>query len=224
VLSSPRELRVVNVFAAIPARGRRGAWEALLGARDSAERARLRMDEDVRALAEAGRRALNLPLLDREHRSGPFTLGPVDLDRALTAQVQSVSRVYAPAGIGGHVDHVLTRGYARALAQAGIPVALYAESPYCVLHGWPAWVSGEERPANHDVEAYWRSFLEGVPEMPPLRRGEVARLDPGAAAGKRRAIERYEASLNDGVRQLLGDPSSHGVEVRWSLAATGERA
>jgi hypothetical protein len=225
LLSDARELRVVNVFAAIPPPGRAGAWEALLGVRDCAERARLRRDEDARALAEAGRWALELPLLEREHRSGPLTLGPGELDRALAAEVQGVSRVYAPAGIGGHVDHVLTRDYARALARTGIPVALYAELPYCVLHGWPAWVRGGERAPDRDVEAYWRSFLASVPELAPLRCGEVALLDPRAVAAKRRAIERYEASLSWSVRRLLVDPELHGVEIRWDLATpdTGSR-
>lgn len=224
LLCDERELNVVNVFAAIPTPGRRATWDAVLGARDSSERASLRMAEDERALAGAGRRAVSLPLLDREYRAGPFALGLDDLDRALVSEVAGASRVHAPAGIGGHVDHVLTRRYARALLWAGIPVTLYAELPYCVFHGWPAWVRGSGPAPRRDVDAYWRSFLSGVPEMPPLSSGEVARLEPSRARAKREVIGRYEASLNWAVRRLLDDPELHGIEVRWSLGGVQRAA
>src|SRR5271165_6750733 len=177
VLTSGRELQVVNVFAGLPQPGQAGVWEAVSGCADSSERARGRMAEDALALARAGRAALNLPLLDVSLRRRRPELGPAALDRALVGQLQSASRVYAPAGIGGHVDHVLTRRYGQALANLGMPVELYAEPPYCIFHGWPSWVDGLAREAHRDVDAYWRSFLRDVPEMPALETGKVTRLD-----------------------------------------------
>jgi hypothetical protein len=219
LLAGEGELVVVNMFAGVPAPGRTGLWEEISGARDSAERARGRMAEDARALALAGRTAVNLPLLDDQYRrrGNPATLSLDELDRALAKEVRCARRVYAPAGIGGHVDHVLTRRYARMLLAAGMPVVLYAELPYCTFHGWPSWVDGGEPAPNRNVDAYWRSFLEGVAEMPSLRSAEVVRLDGLTASAKRKALRCYETSLNYGVRHLLEDPAFHAFEVRWEL-------
>ncbi len=218
LLASERELNLVNVFAGIPPAGRAGVWEAVIGARDSAERARARMAEDARALALAGRQAVNLALLDaRYRRQTPSAVGLDELDRALVGEVQSASRVYVPAGIGAHADHVLTRHYGRMLLRAGMPVTLYAELPYCVFHGWPAWVDGREPASGRDVDAYWQSFLRDVPEMPSLRSAEVVRLDAPTASSKCQALGCYEASLNYAIRHLLADPAFHGYEARWDL-------
>jgi LmbE family N-acetylglucosaminyl deacetylase len=222
VLASERDVTVVNLFAGVPPAGERGTWEAVLRVEDSAQRARERIAEDARALALAGRKPVNLPLLDAQFRRRlGAALEPRDLDGALAAEVRSASRVYVPAGIGGHADHVLARRYGRALARARMPVSLYADLPYCTFHGWPSWVDGREPAPTRDVDAYWRSFLKGVAEMPPLHAGEVERLDAGASAAKREALRCYEASLNYGVRQLLSDPAFHGFEVRWQLAIEG---
>jgi hypothetical protein len=220
LLASSRELKVVNVFAATPPSGVVGGWEAVIGVRDSAERAHERLTEDARALALAGREPVNLALLDaRYRRRTRSTVGLQDLDRALAAEVESASRVYVPAGIGSHADHLLTRHYGRRLLRAGMPVTLYAELPYCVFHGWPSWVDGREPAPKRDVDAYWQSFLRGVPEMPSLRSAEVVRLDGPVASSKCQALACYEASLNYGTRQLLADPAFHGFEVRWALLA-----
>lgn len=217
LLTSSRELNVVNLFAGVPPPGRRTRWEAISGARDSAERARRRIAEDALALGRAGRQALNLPLLDVQYRQTPLAVGLDELDRALAGEVKSASRVYVPAGIGGHVDHLLARRYGRALLRAGMPVTLYAELPYCVFHGWPSWVDGRAADPNRNVDPYWSSFLEGVPEMPALRSAKVQRLDGPAAEAKAEAIRCYEISLNYGVRRLLSDPEISGFEVRWEL-------
>jgi len=202
LLAEPGGLEVVNVFAGLPPAGDAGRWEALAGLADSRERASARAAEDARALAGAGREPRNLPLLDAGFRTRPLELGPAAIDDALTRALPSASRVYAPAGIGGHADHVLVRDYARALARAGMPVELYAELPYCAIHGWPAWVDGGEPEERRDVEAYWAYFLAAVPEMPPLRSARITRLAPDAAAAKLAAVSAYGA-----------------VELRWALPA-----
>jgi hypothetical protein len=218
LLAGESQLIVVNVFAGIPPAGHAGTWEAIAGLKDTAQRARERMAEDTLALSHAGREPVNLPLLDVEYRrQTQASVALDDLDRELAATVGSASRVYAPAGIGGHVDHVLVRRYARLLLRAGMPVALYAELPYCCFHGWPSWVDGSEPEARREVDAYWQSFLRGVPEMPPLRSALVQRLDRESAAAKRAAIDGYELSLNHAARRMLADPQVHGFEVRWQL-------
>jgi len=86
VLASGRQLAVVNVFAGLPAEGRRTAWEEVIGVRDTAERARRRLAEDAGALARTGREAINLPLLGLAHRR-PHQLQLEDIDRFLCGAV-----------------------------------------------------------------------------------------------------------------------------------------
>jgi len=218
LLVSERELNVVNVFGGIPQRTDAGPWEAVLGASDPAERARGRMAEDTAALARTGRTPLNLPLLGSGYRhQAPHHVSLDELDRALATEVPSASRVYVPAGIGAHRDHRLTRRYGRMLLRYGMPVTLYADLPYCVLHGWPSWVDGREPAPNRDVDAYWQPFLAGVPELVSLRSAEVERLDERMAKAKCEAIESYENSLSYGFRRMLADPTLHSFEVRWQL-------
>jgi hypothetical protein len=222
LLTDARALNVVNVFAGIPQGGARGSWETVLGVGDPGARARARMAEDARALAAAGREPLNLPLLGAAHvRAAERGAGLAALDRALAVALGAASRVYVPAGIGGHADHLLTRRYGRMLLNAGMPVVLYAEAPYCLLHGWPSWVEGREPAPGRDVDAYWASFLERVPELPPLRSALVVRLDERAARAKCEAVQGYQASLSYGFRRMLADPGFHGFEVRWDLVRPG---
>jgi len=219
VLTGARELIVVNVFAALPPAGHSGPWEALGGLTDSRERAERRTQEDVRALAIAGRSASNLDLPEIQNREGPEGVSLPALARALGQTAPRASRVYAPAAIGGHVDHVLVRRCAREMLARGMPVTLYADFPYCIAHGWPSWVAGEHGAdtAGGDVEAYWRSFLTDVPEMPALRSGTVVHLDQGAAAAKLAAIDCYRLSLNYSVRTMLAAGRFHATEVLWEL-------
>jgi LmbE family N-acetylglucosaminyl deacetylase len=220
LLSKTGELSVVNVFAALPEPGRRGPWEALAGLADSRERARARVEEDTRALALVGRRAHNLELPEITQRAGPDAVSVAAVARALAESVPRASRVYAPAGIGGHVDHVLARRYARRLLGRGMPVTLYAELPYCVNHGWPAWVEARGPHGTGDVDAYWQAFLTDVPEMPPLRDARVAHLDAEDAAAKLQAIGCYELSLGLAAREALAAGAFHTAEVMWDLVPT----
>ncbi len=223
LLTSRRELDVVNVFAGIPVRARAGVWEATTGARDCGERARRRLEEDTRALALAGRTPVNVDLLDAQYRrqeAGGVALD--ELDRAISTAAPRAARVHVPAGIGAHLDHLLVRRYGRMLARAGMPVTLYAELPYCTFHGWPSWVDGAEPDRTRNVDAYWESFLAEVAEMPPLRSGAVCHLDADAAAAKLAAIDCYRTSLNYAARQLLADPAFHAYEVSWELVSESE--
>lgn len=226
LLASDHELTVVNVFAGAPAPGRLTLWDAVTGAVDSAQRAAERAAEDAVALARAGRKPLNLPFLDAQYRTPP---GPTldRLDRALSTEVDSASRVYVPAGLGSHPDHLLVRRYGRMLWRTGMPVTLYADLPYCVQHGWPHWVEGREPEPNRNIDAFWQSYLDDVPEMPPLRSAHVERLDEPTAAAKLEAMACYRTqfpALDGGAKRLLSDPAIHGFEVRWELARDdGER-
>ncbi len=219
LLTSDRQVTVVNLFAGVPPPGRLASWDAITGATDSAVRARERIAEDARALAGTGRTPVNLPFLDAQYRGSAPAPTLEEIDHALAAVVTSASRVYVTAGVGGHVDHLLARRYGRMLLRAGIPVTLYAELPYCVLHGWPHWVDGTERDPYRNVDAFWLGFLKGVPELPGLRGAHVERLDDGAAAAKLAAMRCYETQFPglDHGAGLLSDPEIHRFEVRWEL-------
>lgn len=215
-----RDLTVVNVFAGMPQEGTLTRWDAVTGAHDSAHRAGERMAEDAEALGLAGRRPTNLSLLDAEYREPAPPYGLDDLDRALAEAFSAASHVHVPAGIGANADHLLVRRYGRMLLRAGIPVTIYAELPYCILHGWPHWVDGRDTEPTRNVDAFWLSFLVSVPEMPPLHSATVEWLDEGVAAAKLEAMRRYRTqlpSLSLGGRGLLEDPEIHGYEVRWRL-------
>jgi LmbE family N-acetylglucosaminyl deacetylase len=229
LLASDRELNVVNIFTGMPEPGRLTLWDAITGASDSAQRARERIAEDAIALGCAGRKARNLDNLDAQYRSRPSRPSLQALDSSLVGMVGSASRVYVPSGVGGHPDHRFARSYGRMLLHAGMPVTLYAELPYCVLHGWPHWVDDREPQASRNVDAYWLSFLEDVAEMPSLRDARVERLDDAAAAAKLAAMRCYGTQfpcLDFGARGLLADPEIHRFEVRWELAgaAAGARS
>jgi LmbE family N-acetylglucosaminyl deacetylase len=221
VLAGDSDVNVVNIFAGVPERTAVTLWDDITGAQDSSARVRERIDEDGTALARAGRAPVNLPFLDHQYRRPP---GPdlSRLDAAISAAVPAASHVYAPAGIGSHPDHKLARRYARLLVRGGMPVTLYAELPYCVLHGWPDWVDGRAPDAHRNVDAFWRSFLTEVPELGELRSAEVVRLSDAAAQDKLAAMRSYVtqfAALGYGARGLLDDPEIFGYEVRWELPA-----
>jgi LmbE family N-acetylglucosaminyl deacetylase len=221
VVASARAVNVVNVFAGSPSPGRLTVWDAITGAEDSAARVRERIAEDRDALARAARTPANLTLLDAQYRRPPAP-GLAELDAAVTAVVDSASRVYVTSGVGAHPDHLLVRRYGRMLLRRGIPVTVYLEHPYCVRHGWPPWVDGGAPEPNRDVDAYWRSFLDEVPEMPPLRSGHVERLEDGVAAAKLEAMLCYRTqmpALDYAARGVLSDPGIHRYEVSWELRA-----
>jgi LmbE family N-acetylglucosaminyl deacetylase len=219
VLSAPREVAVVNVFAGVPSPGPPPLWDAITGASDRAERVRERIAEDAGALARAGRVAHNLAFLDAQY-TRPRPLRLAELDAAVCAAVPRASKVHTTAGIGGHPDHVLARRYALALARTGIPVTLYADLPYCVFHGWPSWVDGRELELHRNVDPFWSQFLADVPQMPPLREAQVLRLDDEAAHAKLDAMSAYATqfpALSFGGRGMLADPEIHRYEVGWEI-------
>ncbi|HTA98484.1 MAG TPA: hypothetical protein VK730_12690 [Solirubrobacteraceae bacterium] len=220
LLSGEGDLTVVNVFAGTPSAGRLTRWDRVTGASDSNARARERIAEDNEALSKTGRSAVNLPLLDAEYREPGPDPSLSDIDRALTERVHLASRVYAPAGLGTNADHKLVRRYSRTLMSTGIPVSLYADLPYCVVHGWPHWVDGSERDPHRDVDAFWRTFLTDVPELEELRRARVERLDDEHAAAKLAAMRIYGtqfSSLDSGAAGVLSNPAIHRFEVIWNL-------
>jgi hypothetical protein len=219
VLTAPGAVRVVNVFAGVPASRPPAYFERLAGASDSATHVRRRIAEDRSALDLARRRPSNLGFLAHSYRRGRPEPSFARLDGALTAHVEAASLVYAPAALGTpHPDHELVRAYALALARHGLPVRLYADLPYCALYGWPSWVTGDEPEPHLDVDAYWRASPGGASPVCTPARADVVRLGKREAVAKLAAMRTYRsefATLDRGPVGQLSNPAIHGFEVFW---------
>lgn len=104
----------------------------------------VRRREDARACAVLGARWQHAPLPDCVYRTGPdgaplypdqaalwSAVHPNDpAPAALQALAPSARVVYAPLGVGAHVDHLIVRDWALALARAGTAVVFYEDYPY----------------------------------------------------------------------------------------------
>lgn len=104
-----------------------------------------RRREDARACAVLGARAQHAPLPDCVYRAGPdgaplypdeaALWGGVHRRDPAPAALQALDLppaqvVYAPLGAGAHVDHLIARDWALALARAGRAVIFYEDYPY----------------------------------------------------------------------------------------------
>jgi hypothetical protein len=114
----------------------------------------LRRAEDTAALAALGADAQHLDFLDAVYRAGPGGEWLYASEEALWAEVhpldplaqgsaraladrlaglldrQGGTRIYAPLGVGHHIDHQITRQAAGQLLRAGYPIVFYEEYPY----------------------------------------------------------------------------------------------
>ena len=223
LLTSDANVSVVNVFGGVPPPGPARRWDKICGAREAQARAHERIAEDAEALTHTGRQALNLALLDAEYRAPDADPSLDELDEALADVIPAASAVYAPASLGTNADHRLVRRYARAVHRHGIPARLYADLPYCTVHGWPHWVDGSDLDPHRDVDVFWETFLADLPELPNLRSAEVVHLAPERAEAKLAAMRAYRTqfpALDGGVGRLA-DPAVHSFEVFWSLDRSG---
>jgi len=219
VLSDSDPVTVVTIYAGIPKPGPAGHWDALAGAQERAQRMRDRRAEDLAALALAGRSGVHLPFPQADHRTGPPP--PMSaVDRAVARHLPSASVVYAPAVLGTrHPDHALVRDYALALAAHGVPVRLYADAPYAVIYGWPAWVTGAAPDPHLDVDRYWRGAGRDAGPTDPAG-AQVVRLTAQQAEAKLAAMRTYRSQfslLDRGPTGLLSNPAVHGYEVFWTV-------
>jgi hypothetical protein len=217
VLTRPDEVSVINVFAGVPRDLAAPAWwDEFTGATDSAARVRERIDEDARALALAGRTAINLNFLDEQYREFEQPLAPI------TEQIEGLlapdARVLAPAAFADHADHQLVRAAALQLRAAGFAVTLYADLPHATVQGWPGWVTGKRVTAARDLAAArWDHVLAGTEPAA----ASVHALEPAVYARKCEAIEAYATqvrALVDAAGRPLTDPEAFGYEVTWPIA------
>lgn len=218
VLARRRPL-VVNAFTGEPASGALGPWDELLGARESRDMVRQRLAEDREALGALGVAVRDLGFLEAQYRGGqPPAAGLAD---AIAETCTPGTEVYAPAGIGGHADHVLVRDAVLALRRSGRTVHLYAEQPYATRYGWPAWVSSLPSDPNLHPDAYWERALAASPWPRAKLHARVEVLDEAECASKLATLRRYRsqfAALNGGPLGLLTHDAVRAREVTWFVA------
>jgi LmbE family N-acetylglucosaminyl deacetylase len=243
VLRGTGEVEVVNVFTGAPAHATDlNEAELLTGADDALARARERANEDRAALAIAGARSRNLDLLDHLHWTagrppppprwrriarrlvrrlreapGPDEERRREVVAATFPHVDRQARIYAPAGLGGHPDHVLVRELGCRLLREGARVSFYAEQPYGYVYGWPHWVIGESPDPYLDLDRDWRRYLDTASMSFADLRAEVVRLDE-AHEQKLRALRLYRSQfsvLESGANRRVSNPELTGWEVFW---------
>jgi LmbE family N-acetylglucosaminyl deacetylase len=139
------------------------------------------------------------------------------LRAAIEGAIRDATRVVAPAGIGAHPDHVAVRDVALELArEQQRDVILYADLPYAIRFGWPAWVTGNSPQPFLVPDAPWQAEL---PADVALRPYPIA-LDPAEREQKIRALECYAtqfAALNAGPLDRLRHPEIIGYEARFAV-------
>jgi LmbE family N-acetylglucosaminyl deacetylase len=225
VLTGPADVEVLNVFTGAPARPTDlTEAELLTGADDALARARERADEDRAALAVAGVRARNVGLLDHPHWAAGRRLARWrtghrlrELREAIGRHLDRRARLYVPAALGGHPDHVLVRELGCRLLRDGGSVSFYADQPYCYVYGWPHWVTGGERDPNLDLERDWRRHLDTASSSFSELRPEVVRLGD-AHERKLEALRLYRtqfAVLEGGANRRVSNPELTGWELFW---------
>jgi LmbE family N-acetylglucosaminyl deacetylase len=177
-----------------------------------------RLDEDRVALARAEREATSLGFPEAQYRAGPLESGA--LHETLERIIDGVAEVWAPAGIGGHDDHVQVRDAALEIASGGCPeLKLYADLPYAVKYGWPGWVSSNADDPHLVVEAWWQRFLPSGVDLLAAKRV----LSAADARRKLHALAAYRTQLpglNGGPLELLQRASIIRYEVNWSVSVT----
>lgn len=216
-----RDATVVTLFTAVPPADLPVSWwDRLTGASSSRERQRERLDEDAAAMALLGAKGVHLDEPEAAYRDAD-----PDLSRAvarLTDLLAGAEEVWLPSAIGGHRDHRFARDAGlRAAAAAGHDeVTLYADFPYVIAYGWPAWVSG--RPDSGYLDAgFWleeelTSAGLGDAELTPA----VTRLSQDQQALKAAVISAYRTqapALRLAQADLTADPGKLEFEMSWQV-------
>lgn len=217
ILAGPEPVDVVTVFAGIPAQGTAvPRWDRITGSSDSVKRVRERLAEDREALALAGREGTYLDFVERQYGAEHPSVD--ELAGALAERLPASAEIVAPAGIGGHSAHALTRAAALKLAGEGRPACFYADLPYATEFGWPAWVTGSRPDPFRDVDAAWTADVG--PLLEAGYRPSAVTLTDELQRGKLEAMSRYRSqlsALDGGPQQRLTHPDLARYEVVWTV-------
>jgi LmbE family N-acetylglucosaminyl deacetylase len=213
---------VINVCTGAPAAGTLGDWDRASGATDSAARMRERVAEDEAVLRSVGAAPNNLGLVEAQYRSA--ALDAIAVGAALEAAIPEGVAVLAPAGIGGHADHVGVREAALAVGQRrGCPVYLYADFPYALWSGGAGATNAGTAADPGDLRLPRRlgRAFEGAPA--------VVTLGPADCRRKLELAQGYRSQLIGAGTDLLDwlRPPGRAWEAFWprtASSAIGARA
>lgn len=211
---------VIVIFDGIPNTDDLTPYDRFTGATSSKNRAHIRVKEDQEALARLGARRRSFSLLDRQYDESLAFRG--ELGRLLVDEFQtSESRVFIPASIGGHEDHLLARDSSlEALHPLSHEVFLYADLPYAAYYGWaPSITGGQESPYLNIGEYYSRS-LETISQW-KVGEALVVRLDQMEQARKEESMRMYATqfpAMEGGPSRWLTHPDRIAYEVVWRLS------
>jgi LmbE family N-acetylglucosaminyl deacetylase len=212
---------IVTVFTALPPPHLAASWwDRLTGATSSLDRQRERLAEDAAVMRLLSARGIHLDEPEDQYRDGdPDLAGAVD---QLTGLLAAADEVWLPSAIGGHRDHAFARDAGlRAAAAAGHSrVVLYADFPYVLAYGWPAWVSG--KPAGPCLDAaFWLAEQIVSAGLDPHRlEPAVTRLTAAQRAVKSAIIAAYRTqapALRLAPADLAADPSKLDFELCWRM-------
>ncbi len=92
-----------------------------------------------------------------------------------------------------------------------MPVTLYAELPYCIFHGWPAWVQ-EDGAGPAATRRLLAASSEDVPELGPLREGPVTQLE---RSRPRASSRRSPATSSASAWRTQTWPRGRSTRSRW---------
>jgi hypothetical protein len=217
LISGKEPVQVLNVFTAEPALGAPVSWwDVLTGATDPVARMRERAKEDRRALALAGREAINLGFTDWLYRDGGVPVGPVEA--AIAAHLDAADEIWVPAGLGDHDDHVAIRELGAGWREQGRTVGVYADIPHSTHYGWPHWVASRPADPHLDVDAYWQLKLRRSRLPFGRMRARPVRLDAATSAAKACACREYRTqlpALEAGPVKDVTHPELLPFEVYW---------
>ena len=217
-LTAPGDVTVINLFAGSPTNGTPVAWwDRLTGATDPIQRMCERLAEDRQALALAGKAPVNLRFLDDQYRTDAQPIE--EIVEELRAWLESETAVLAPAGIGAHPDHLLTRSAALQLHEDGYTVTLYAELPHAIRRGWPKTTreSPQGTPPRID-DADWEQALGQIDRARAPT--TVHTLSEQQRLHKIAAVRSYRTqldALNAMAYRPLDAPDTLRHEITWKL-------
>jgi hypothetical protein len=154
-----------------------------------------------------------------------YRVGDPDLGRAtdrLTDLLSSASEVWLPSAIGGHRDHEFARdaGLRAAIATGHREVMLYADFPYVIAYGWPAWVSGLPAGTYLDAAFWLAEELAGTGLDEASLTPVVTKLSPQQRELKKAVIAAYQtqaAALKLAPEDLVAEPGKLDFELAWRM-------
>ncbi len=219
---------VLTVFAGMPAPGFGvSLWDQVTGATNSAERQAERLAEDAEVMRLLGARGCYLDEREAQYREARADLDLDALAGRIAAHLTGADEAWLPAAIGRHGDHVIAReaGLRAARLAGHRHVVLYADFPYVITYGWPAFVTGQPASTYLDAEPWLAHELTAAGLAISAGTAGVVSLRPAGRELKTRIIGAYRsqaAALRLRGEDLACQPEKLGYELFWRVDLDGK--